>query len=145
MKYSFGILKPDCLRRNLSVKVLNIIEQHGLTVVSTKKLQIKESDVAVVYENCLEKDFWHGLVESYSAGESIVFIVYGENAIDKLNELVGFCEPQKAEKNTLRHRFGSDIRYNIIHSTENLQSLRKEVSHFFSTTEQEKIFRVRDQ
>ncbi len=141
MNYSLGILKPDCIMRKLETKVLNIIEQYGLSILFTKRVKLSKNDVEIVYANCLKENFWHQLLDSYTIGESIVFIVYGKDAINRLNELVGFRDPQIAEQHTIRHQFGRDITYNIIHSTANEKSLKKEMDHFFSAFEQEVIYR----
>lgn len=135
MNYSLGILKPDCLARSLDKQVLSIIEQNGLMLVATKRLRLTEHDVAAVYENCLKEDFWQGLLDSFVVGDSLIFVVQGLNAIQSLNDLVGFCEPGKAGNHTIRGRFGKDIRYNVIHSTANESTFWKEASHFFSKNE----------
>lgn len=142
MDYSLGILKPDCLMRNLQNEVLSVIEQHGLAVVATKRIRFAEHDVATVYHNCIKEGFWLGLLGSFLVGDSIVFIVRGSNAIENLNYLVGFCEPDKAEKHTIRYRFGKDIRYNIIHSTANESTFWKEALHFFSKKELNLILKL---
>lgn len=135
MAYSSGLLKPDCPRRGLEAQVLAAIEKAGLKVIVSKRVRLTEAQIAVVYEGCLGEIFYPELLDFFLSGDCLAFIVEGEDAIARLNRLVGYHEPSLAEPNSIRGRFGLSVKENAIHGTEDETAFRKEVELFFTEKE----------
>jgi nucleoside-diphosphate kinase len=132
MNFSFGLLKPDCLKRGLEKKVLAKIEAAGLQIIALKRIKLTKKEVDIIWASCLAEDFYEDLLKFFTSADCLVFIVAGENAITRLNELVGYCEPKRAKKNTIRHQFGTSVMENVIHSSLNEEMFWKETALFFS-------------
>jgi nucleoside-diphosphate kinase len=131
MEKSLGILKPDCLQRKLEKDVLKIIHSSGLKVIKTKKVKLTFLQVLIIWKNCSKERFFPEMIKYLTSDNSVVFIVEGYKAIEKLNELVGHYDPVIAEKHTIRYLFGIDAMKNIIHSSLNHDEFLKESKLFF--------------
>lgn len=135
MNYTFGLLKPDCLQRDLKERILAEIETIGLKIIAIKQVRLTKREVDVIWASCLNEDFYEELVRFSTSGDCVVFIAKGENAIVKLTNFVGHWEPKQAKKHTIRHRYGRSAMENIIHSSATEEAFWKEVSLFFTKVE----------
>lgn len=131
MKYSFGLLKPDCLKRDLVDDVFEMIKSAGFKIIANRRVRLTSMQVAGVWPTCVGESFYEEMLEFSLSGDSIVFIVEGDNAIDRLSDLVGHHDPVIAKDGTIRKRFATSLTENIIHSTLNLEIFWEEVTLFF--------------
>lgn len=126
MNFSFGLLKPDCLRRGLEKSVYNIIEANDLKIIFKKRMSLNLAVVQEFYYQWKDKDFFEGLCEYMLSGEVEAFIVEGDNAIKRLEEISGGHGATGVYKNTIRGRFATSVRENIIHATTNEKTFKRE-------------------
>lgn len=131
MEHSFGLLKPDCLKRGLEGEVLALIESSGLKIVAMKTVRLTRENVDVIWPSCRPMEFYDDMVEFSTSGDCIVFIVEGNDALQRLTHLVGHHDPAKAEEGTIRRSFGTSAMENIIHSVSDTNAYDKEKSLFF--------------
>ena len=135
MNYSFGLLKPDCLKRGIEKKVLAIIEAAGLEIIAIKRVRLTKKEVDIIWSSLSKEDFYEEFLKFCLSGDCMVFIVKGHDAIVKLNDLVGHWDPKRAEKHTIRHQYGTSVMENVIHSSATEEAFWKEVSLFFTQSE----------
>jgi len=126
MNYSFGLLKPDCTKRRLEKEVFKMIESAGLKIIANKRVRLGKKEVDIVWASCVEEDFYEEMLEFSLSGDSIVFIVEGEDAIARLNNLVGHYDPAIAKEGTIRKRFATSLMENLIHSSSNEKAFWEE-------------------
>ena len=131
MERSFGLLKPDCLKRGLDREIFALIESSGLEIVAVKTVRLTRAHVDTVWPTCKPMVFYEKMVEFSTSSDCIVFIAQGENAIPRLTALVGHHDPAKARKGTIRQLFGTSLMENIIHSSSNTETYKTEASMFF--------------
>ena len=131
MSLSLGLLKPDCIKRNLQEKVLTMIKFSNLKIVKIKTVQLKEQDIDIIWSSCKNEYFYNDMIKFSMSDKCIVFVVEGENAIERLNFLVGYHDPYRAEVGTIRNTFGTSKMENIIHSCLDKNAFEKEYSLFF--------------
>ena len=134
MKYSFGLLKPDCIKRDLVKEVFAMIKAVGLKIIASKRVMLTEDQVAGVWPTCVGEPFYGEMVEFSLSDDSIVFITEGDDAIDRLSDLVGYHDPVIAKKGTIRERFATSLTENIIHSTMDEKTFWKETALFFEVS-----------
>lgn len=127
---SFGMLKPDCLRRNLRIESIRRIEGRGLSILLERQLLLDDRDVAVLYGQLLGKPFFSKMSEFLKSSNVCVFLAQGENTIKTLNSVVGFTDPQFAKVDTLRN-LGTSLTENIAHSAPDMKSTIECANHFF--------------
>lgn len=133
MEHSFGLLKPDCLKRGIDKKVLAFVESAGLRIIAIKRVRLTRQDVDIIWSSCKEAKFYEDMVAFSTSGDCIVFIVEGANAIRRLKDLVGYYEPAIAKEGTIRHQFGISAMENIVHSSEDEETYEKEKALFFDS------------
>lgn len=131
MERSLGFLKPDCLKRELENEVLGLITSSGFKIVTMKKVRLTRKDIGIVWHSCRRMDFYEDMVDFSTLGDCVVFIVEGEDAINRLTNLVGHYDPAKAEEGTVRRLFGTSPMKNIIHSSSDTEAYEKEKALFF--------------
>mgnify|MGYP001563428231 CR=1 FL=1 len=134
MEYSFGLLKPDCIKRDLQEEVFKMIESAGLKIIASKRVRLTREQVAGVWPTCVGEDFYEEMVEFSLSGDSIVFIAEGDNAIDCLSDLVGYHDPAIAKDGTIRKRFATTLTENIAHSTMDEKTFWEETTLFFEVS-----------
>lgn len=116
IEYSLGLLKPDCMQRGLTETILEMIRKTGLKIVIIKTVTLTERDVKIFYKNYRGDDYFDNLLQFMQSGPVIGLIVEGDDAIEVLNELVGFTVPSRANPGTIR-AMGIDICHNLVHSS----------------------------
>ena len=56
----------------------------------------------------------------------------GENAVEKLRNLMGPTNSKLAAKGTIRGEFGTDITINAIHGSDSVENAKIEIDRFFN-------------
>lgn len=133
---SFGMLKPDTIKRSLVEECFEIINFHKVRVLTSKRINLTKEDVLIMYAYAKEKPFFNDMLDFLTSGEVIIFVVEaeGEDSIKRMNYVVGYTDPKEAKPETLR-ALGTDIAQNIAHSSSNQQEVAKSIKHFFSEDE----------
>ena len=131
MERSFGLLKPDCLKRGITKEVLALVESSGLKIVAMKTVRLTRESVDAIWPSCRQMDFYGDMVEFSTSGDCVVFIVEGSNAVNRLTNLVGHYDPARAKEGTIRRLFGTSAMENVIHSASDVTMYQKERSLFF--------------
>ena len=99
-----------------------------------KKYEVKMLDEEIIdehYSHLLDKPFYPNLKNYMLSGEVVIMILEGENAVEKLRELMGPTDSTKASKGTIRGEFGTNITYNAIHGSDSKLNAQIEINRFF--------------
>ena len=132
---TFSIIKPDATRRNLTGAVTKMLEDAGLRVVASKRIQMTKEQAEGFYAVHKERPFFGELVESMSAGPTIVQVLEGENAIAKNREVMGATNPANADAGTIRKEFALSVGENSVHGSDAAETAKEEIAYWFSETE----------
>ncbi len=131
MERSLFIVKPDAVERNLIGRILSFMESAGLKIVGLKMLHMTPEVAAGFYRVHEGKDFYDKLVEYMSSGRSVVVVLEGEEAINRIRKICGATDPSKADEGTIRAAFGVSITRNSVHASDSNASAEQEVPYFF--------------
>jgi nucleoside-diphosphate kinase len=82
-----------------------------------------------------DRPFFSSLTNFMSSGPCVVTLLEGENAINKLREIMGATNPQEAVKGTIRSDYASNIEQNIVHGSDSPESALFEIKYFFNDLE----------
>ncbi len=129
--YALALLKPDCLKRNLTEEVIQIIQASGLTIATQKLVCLSQNDINVIYGHLKGRSCFAEFSRFMMSGPCLALIFEGDNAIQRIRKLVGYQEPQQADPASIRGRYGINRRENIIHASVNYQAFVKEKALFF--------------
>ncbi len=132
---TLGIIKPDGTRRGLIGEVLKRIEDYGLRIVAIKMKHLTQKEAEGFYYVHKDKPFFKDLITFMTSGPVVLFVLEGENAIERYRQLMGATDPKKAEKGTIRADLAESMQCNTVHGSDGLETARFEISYFFSAIE----------
>ncbi|OGQ06580.1 MAG: nucleoside-diphosphate kinase [Deltaproteobacteria bacterium RIFCSPLOWO2_12_FULL_40_28] len=132
---TLGIIKPDGVRRNLIGNIFSRVEKAELKIAAARMLKLDRAKAEGFYAVHKARPFFGSLVESMMAGNIVVFVLSGDNAITRWRELMGATDPSKAEKGTIRADLAENIERNTVHGSDALDTAKREVAYFFKEDE----------
>lgn len=133
MERTFGMIKPNATQRNLVGRILSMIEQDGFTLVAGKLKNISKAEAEGFYAEHKERPFYGALCSFMSNGKTFVFVLEGENAVERYRKLMGATDPAKAAPNTIRKLYGESIEANSVHGSDSPASAAREIHYFFKS------------
>ena len=132
---TFSIIKPDATRRNLTGAVTKMLEEAGLRVVASKRIQMSEDQAKKFYEVHAERPFYGELVDFMTSGPVVVQVLEGENAVAKYREVMGATNPADAAPGTIRKEFATSIGENSVHGSDAPETAAEEIAFWFGGNE----------
>ena len=95
---TFSIIKPDATRRNLTGAVTKMLEDAGLRVVASKRIQMSREQAEGFYEVHKERPFYGELCDFMTSGPVVVQVLEGEDAVKRNREVMGATNPADADE-----------------------------------------------
>jgi nucleoside-diphosphate kinase len=135
MERTFAIIKPDAVERNLTGKVLAMIEEGGFKVVGMKRILLSKAQAEGFYYVHKERPFFGDLCSFMQRSPVVVLCLEKENAIADWRKLMGATNPANAEEGTIRKAFGVSIEENTVHGSDAPETAACEIPYFFSQLE----------
>jgi len=135
MERTLSIVKPDGVKKNLIGEVMKRFEQQGLRIAAMRMLRMSIDDAKGFYIIHKERPFYDSLTSFMTEGPVVVVVVEGENAINKVRQIMGATNPKDAAPGTIRADFASDIEHNIVHGSDSRESAAYEIPYFFPALE----------
>ena len=132
---TFSIIKPDATRRNLTGQITAKLEEAGLRVIASKRVQLNEDQAKAFYAVHKERPFYSDLVAFMTSGPVVVQVLEGEEAVNKNREVMGATNPANAEDGTIRKLFAESVEANSVHGSDAPETAAEEISFFFSDCE----------
>lgn len=135
MERTLSIIKPDAVSRGLAGRILARIEGSGLRIMGLRMVRLDREQAERFYAVHAERPFFRSLVEFMSSGPVIVGVLEGPDAIQRYRKLMGATDPEKADPETLRREFGTNVERNAVHGSDSPETAAIEVPFFFSARE----------
>ena len=132
---TLAILKPDCVRKNLTGEVLVRIEKAGFKILGMKKIKLTKETASAFYGVHKGKPFYDGLVEFMSSGACVPIALEKENAIADFRTLIGATDPAQADPGTIRKLYAANKGENIVHGSDSAENGKIEIAFLFSEKE----------
>ena len=129
------ILKPDCIQRRLVGRILQRIEEKGMTIAAMKFICISKELAERHYAPHKGKPFYPGLIEYITSGPVVVMVLAGERAIDIARMLMGKTFGYESEPGTIRGDFATDLERNASHGSDAPETAAIEIPYFFNAGE----------
>ena len=128
---TFSIIKPDATRRNLTGAVTKMLEEAGLRVVASKRIQMTKEQAEGFYAVHKERPFYGGLIEFITSGPVVAMAWTGVDAISVARNLIGPTDGRTAAPGTIRGDFAMDIGHNVIHGSDGEDTASFELGLWF--------------
>jgi nucleoside-diphosphate kinase len=135
IEHTLAIIKPDAVRRGLVGKILARVEEQGFRVRALKLVQLSKQTAQEFYRVHAERPFYESLTTYMSSGPVVPMLLERDNAIQRLRDLMGATDPQKAATGTIRHDYGENIERNAIHGSDAAATAAVEIPFFFNQFE----------
>jgi nucleoside-diphosphate kinase len=131
MERTFAIIKPDAVRRHLTGRILQRIEEAGFTVRAMRLQHLTKKEAEGFYAVHRERPFFGSLTDFMSSGPAVLLALDAPDAIRKWRTLMGATDPAKADAGTLRKDFGESIEFNATHGSDAPETAAFELGYFF--------------
>ncbi len=132
---TFSIIKPDATRRNLTGAVTKMLEDGGLRVVASKRIQMTKDQAEGFYGVHRERPFFNDLVSFMTSGPVVVQVLEGEDAVKRNRDIMGATNPADAADGTIRKTFAESIEANSVHGSDSDENAKIEIDFFFKPEE----------
>ena len=132
---TFSIIKPDATRRNLTGAVTRMLEEAGLRVVASKRIQMSRAQAEGFYAVHKERPFYGELCDFMTSGPVVVQVLEGEDAVTRNRDIMGATNPKDAAPGTIRKELAESIEANTVHGSDSDENAAIEIAFFFSPEE----------
>ncbi|WP_120076724.1 nucleoside-diphosphate kinase [Aurantiacibacter odishensis] len=132
---TFSIIKPDATRRNLTGAVTKMLEDAGLRVVASKRIQMTREQAEGFYAVHKERPFFGELVDFMISGPVVVQVLEGEDAVLRNRKVMGATNPADADEGTIRKTYAESIEANSVHGSDSDENAKIEIEYFFNEDE----------
>lgn len=131
MERSLVLIKPEAVESGIIGTIISVYEDNGLRVIAMKMLKLDEKFASEHYSEHKGKSFYNELIEYITSSNLVAMVVEGEDAIEKIRQINGNTDPDKAAYGTIRRRYGKDKTHNAVHASDSIESAKKEIAHWF--------------
>jgi len=135
LERTLSIIKPDATRRNLTGAVTAKLEEGGLRVVASKRIQMSKEQAEGFYAVHSERPFYNDLVSFMTSGPVVVQVLEGEDAVKRNRDIMGATNPADAAEGTIRKTFAESIEANSVHGSDSEENAAIEIDFFFKPEE----------
>ncbi|MEO7654154.1 MAG: nucleoside-diphosphate kinase [Sphingomicrobium sp.] len=132
---TFSIIKPDATRRNLTGAVTKLLEEAGLRIVASKRIQLTKDQAEGFYAVHRERPFFNDLVAFMTSGPVVVQVLEGEDAVKRNRDIMGATNPADAAEGTIRKALAESIEANSVHGSDSDDNAKIEIDFFFTPEE----------
>lgn len=138
------LVKPDGIKRSLTGNILSMLAHPNNIIVGSKVVKVSRELAVEHYRHLQDRPFFRELI-SFIMGKwhttRVFALVYeGHNVIQRVRQMAGATNPEVAEPNTVRGKYGrihsqTGIFENVIHCSENNLEAEREIKLWFHPTE----------
>jgi nucleoside-diphosphate kinase len=132
---TFSIIKPDATRRNLTGAVTKMLEEAGLRIVASRRIQMSQAQAEGFYAVHKERPFFGDLVSFMISGPVVVQVLEGEDAVKRNRDIMGATNPSNADAGTIRKELAESIEANSVHGSDSEENAAIEIAYFFKPEE----------
>lgn len=131
MQTTLLLLKPDCIAGRKTGEVIKRFEDAGFQIRGCKMFRADAALLREHYAHIASKPFFPEVEIFMQSTPVIALALAGENAIDRVRDIIGPTDSKKAAKGTIRGDFGVDVMVNIVHASDSPENAALELKRFF--------------
>jgi nucleoside-diphosphate kinase len=140
VEHTLIIIKPDGLVKSLTGNIISRLSEAKLIIIGAKVVAVSKELAQKHYEHLKDKPFFEELTD-YLMGKlhhshRVLVLVYsGEDAIQKIRDVVGATNPEEANPVSIRGAYGrittSGRFENVVHASSSTGDSEKEIKLWF--------------
>lgn len=135
MEKTLIIIKPDTFAKRKVGATIARFEDAGYDIVAAKMVRLEPGKLKEHYAHIADKPFFPEIEEFMRSQPVLLMVLAGTGVIDRIRNLVGPTNSQKAPAGTLRGDWGTDMMRNIVHASDSKESAEVEIDRFFGVAE----------
>ena len=125
------LVKPDAVAEGMTGEVLHRLEKEGLKILNCRMLRLDADLLKEHYVHLAHLPFFPEIEKFMSSGPVVAVALQGNNAIERVRELLGPTDSTKAPKGTIRGDLGKDKMHNVLHASDTQENAKAELIRFF--------------
>ena len=129
------IVKPDAVEKNKAGAILAKLEESGFSVQALKRGHLSRAVAEGFYAVHSARPFFGELVAFMTRTPVVIAVLQRDNAVAQYRAVMGATDPAKAEPNTIRKLWGSNVGENAVHGSDSLDNAKIEIAYFFAASE----------
>ena len=138
------IIKPDAIKRGLVGATLSKLEPLQLEIIGAKVTPVSRELAEIHYMHIKQKPFFEETVEHlrgtlHGVPFVLAFVFWGSDAVERVRQMTGATNPEKAEPTTIRGAFGrniaSGLMENVLHASSDPADAEREIRLWFRPEE----------
>jgi nucleoside-diphosphate kinase len=129
------IIKPDACEKLKQGLIIQRLLDEGFQLLGMKQLRISLPVAEGFYAVHKERPFYRDLCAFMTRSPVVVLALSQDNAVQHLRAVIGATDPAKAEANTIRRLYGTNVSENAVHGSDSESNGRLECSYFFAESE----------
>ena len=129
------LLKPDCIAGRRAGEVLKRFEDAGFQIRGCKMFRADASLLREHYAHIASKPFFPEVEFFMQSTPLLALALAGDNAVERVRDIIGPTDSKKAAKGTVRGDFGVDVMVNMVHASDSTENARIELTRFFKDGE----------
>lgn len=130
MEKTLLVIKPDAVKRRLIGEIIKILENE-FDIIGIRLTRLNTHQAEDFYAIHKGKAFYSDLVEFMTSGPVVAILLQGDNIQQRIRTFIGSTDPKKAEKGTIRAKYGSSVQYNAVHASNPFENPEQEMKFYF--------------
>ena len=135
MEQSLVLIKPDGVQRGLIGKIITRFEDRGLRLIGAKFLLVSDDLAKKHYAVHEGKHFYDSLIDFITSAPVMAMVWEGPDAISAIRQTVGKTRGTEADPGTIRHDYGIQARFNLVHASDSFENGQAEIALWFKPEE----------
>lgn len=132
MEQTLAIIKPDAVGRNLTARILALLEEDGFRIRALRMLRLSTAQAQEFYAVHRERPFYDSLVAFMTSGPVVPVLLERDDAVARLRQVIGATDPAEAEQGTVRALHAESKERNAIHASDAPDTAAREARFFFA-------------
>jgi nucleoside-diphosphate kinase len=146
--FTFIMLKPDTLQRNLVSPVIAMLTSQGIVIEAQQEVIVSRKVILAHYQEVIDKlnlpHFQQAILDVFE-GQKVIIIKASSlqgDPVTLVRSIIGPTDPSKADKSTIRGFYADDtlaasiaekrMLRNLIHASDSTENAIKEASLWFT-------------
>jgi nucleoside-diphosphate kinase len=147
------IIKPDGLIKSLTGNIITKLSEASLKIVGAKVISVSRELAEKHYADWKERkkeviakepEVFENLINyitgKYHTNRVFALVYQGDDAINKIREICGATNPEKAHPTSIRGKYGrinseTKVWENVVHASESEKEAEREIKLWFSPGE----------
>lgn len=138
------VIKPDAIKRGLMGEALTRLEPLKLQIIGVKVMAVSQSLAEEHYRHIRQKPFFKETVDHlrgviHGVSHVVAFVFWGPDAIERVRQVTGATNPEKADPQTIRGALGRNLSTglmeNVIHASSDPEEAEREIRLWFAPGE----------